>query len=105
MELTFTSEQKVTVTANPVTAAGNPAPIDGGLVVAVVSGDGTAVQDPATPLSVTLVSGTKGDTVYSVSGDADPGTGVQTLTELVTVHVVDPFAASFGLTAGAPEPK
>ena len=105
MELTITSEQKVTVTANPVTAAGNPAPIDGALVVTVVSGDATVVQDPATPLSFTLVSGVAGDSVCAVNGDADPGTGVQNLSDTVTLHVVNPFAASFGLTAGAPEPK
>jgi hypothetical protein len=101
-----TTDEQVTVTATPVTATGRPAQIDGALVVTVTSGNGTFVQLPATPLVVTLVSGdTAGDTVYSIVADSDLGAGVVQLSDTATLTVTSATAASFGLTAGAPEPK
>jgi hypothetical protein len=80
--------------------------IDGALTVTVQSGSGTVVQDPATPLVFTARSGdTAGDTVYLVSADADLGAGVVTISDTVTLTVTSAAAASFGLTAGAAQPK
>lgn len=60
VNVTSTDEQKVKLTAAPVTAAGNPAPIDGALAVEVLSGDATVSQDPAEPLSFYVISGSAG---------------------------------------------
>lgn len=100
------NEEKVPVTAAPVTSTGRPAQIDGALSVVVASGDGTVEQDPATPLSFNAVSGdAPGDTVYTVSADADLGAGVVTLSDTFTLTVSGANAASFGLSAGAAVPK
>ncbi len=100
------NEEKVPVTAAPVTSAGRPAQIDGALTVTVQSGDGTVEQDAATPLSFNAVSGdAPGDTVYLVEADADLGAGVVTLQDTFTLSVSGANAASFGLSAGAAMPK
>ncbi len=100
------NEEKIPVTAAPVTASGAPAQIDGALTVTVQSGDGTVEQDAATPLSFNAVSGAgPGDTVYLVEADADLGAGVVTLQDTFTLAVTSATAASFGLSAGAAIPK
>ena len=101
-----TNEQKVPVTAAPVTASGGPAQVDGPLTVTVQSGEGTFTQDPGSPLSFYAVSGeTPGTTVYLVSADADLGAGVVTIEDTVEYAVSGAQAAAFGLTAGTAEPK
>ena len=100
------NEQKVPVTATPVTESGNPAQIDGALIVTVQSGDGTIEQDPAFPLTFKAVSGSlPGDTVYLVEADADLGAGIVTISDIVTLTVTSATAKSFGLAAGPAEPK
>lgn len=106
LSIACTNEEKVTVTAKPQSASGNPAPIDGALVVTVVSGDGTVEQDPAAPLVFKAVSGPSASvTVYDVAGDADMGAGVVTIHDTVTLTVTSAVAANFGLVAGPIEPK
>ena len=106
LAIACTNEEQVPVTASPVTSSGQPAQIDGALRVTVQSGDGTAVQDPATPLVFTARSGdTPGDTVYLVEADADLGAGTTLISDVVTLTVTSATAASFGLTQGAAEPK
>jgi len=98
--------QKVTVTAAPTDAAGNPAGIDGALTVAVQSGNCTFTQDPASPLSFVIVSGsTPGASVLLVSADADLGAGVQTIQDTVTVNVTAALAQNLGLSVGTPVAK
>jgi len=100
------NEQKVKVTANPTTTAGNPATLDGGLQAEVVSGDGSVELIPAEPNSVYVVSGAGvGQTVVRVFADADLGAGVVLIEDSVTLDVSGAQAANFGLVAGAPEPK
>lgn len=100
------TEEKVKVTAAPVTASGKPARFDGALNVSVQSGDGTFTQDPAEPNAFFAVSGdAPGTTVYLIEADADLGAGVTTLQETVELEVAGVNAASFGLTAAAPEAK
>lgn len=106
LPITCTNEEQVVVNAKPQTSSGKPASIDGALVIAVLSGDGTFLQDPASPLSFKAVSGeTASDTVYDVSGDADLGAGVVTIHDTVTLTVTSAVAANFGLSAGVTEPK
>lgn len=106
LAIACSNEEQVPVTASPLTQSGHPAQIDGALTVTVQSGDGTVLQDPATPLLFKAVSGDNpGDTTYLVSADADLGAGVTTITDLVTLTVTSATAASFGLVQGPAEPK
>lgn len=106
LSIACNNEQKATVVSAPRTAAGNPASIDGALVVSVISGTGTIEQDSALPLQFKAVSGPlAGDTVYSVAADADLGAGVVTISDTVTLTVTSAAAASIGLAAGIVEPK
>ena len=104
LEITLTNEQKVRLTAIPVTAVGNPAPVDGPVVFSVIAGDSTIT--PIDDFSAFLVSSdTPGDTTYLVSADADLGGGVETIQDTVLMHVEGARAANLGLVLGAPEPK
>lgn len=106
LNVACSNEQKIPVIATPQTAGGRPAQIDGALRVTVQSGDGTVEQDAAKPLEFKAVSGdAPGDTVYLVEADADLGSGVQNISDLVTLTVTSATAANFGLSAGVPEPK
>lgn len=106
LAIACTNEEQIPVTAAPLTAAGHPAPVDGALRVTVLSGDGTVLQDPATPLVFRAVSGNSaGDTEYLVEADADLGAGVRTISDRVTLTVTSAEAASLGFTAGPAEPK
>lgn len=106
LNVTSTNEEKVPITAAPLTKGGHPAKIDGALKVTVQSGNGTFEQDPATPLSFTVVSGDDpGQTVYLVEADVDLGEGVTNIQDTVTYDVVGAQAQSFGLSAGAAIPK
>lgn len=105
LELTITNEQKILLTANPVTAAGRPASLDGALSAQVVSGEATFQAGP-NPNQVYLVSGDNpGDTSFVVEGDADLGAGVTLIQDTVVLHVAGALAANLGLQAGTPEPK
>lgn len=106
LEVNCTNEEKVNAHLNPVTSTGRPASVEAGSVVwAVQSGDGTA-EPAADGMTCFLVSGDNpGDTVYMVSADADLGQGVQTISDIITLHVAGANAASLGLTADAPVAK
>lgn len=105
LELTINNHQKVTVTLNPVDQDGNPEPVDGIPAWVVQSGNSTVVP-AADGMSADLISEDGvGDTVFGVSADADPGPGVQTIQDTITLHVVHEFASNLGLTAGQPVPK
>jgi len=105
LEISITNEQQVLVTLNPVTAAGHPAPVDGIPAWTVQSGNSTVVP-AADGLSAQLVSeDNPGDTVFMVSADVDPGPGVTTISDLITLHVSHALAASLGLSEGAVTPK
>jgi hypothetical protein len=105
LELSITNEQKIKVTCNPVTAAGQAVALDGPITVDVQSGDGTVELDPD-GLSFSLISGElPGDTVYVVQADADLGEGVEAISDIVQLHVEGAKAASFGLVAEEPELK
>lgn len=104
--LTLTDEQKVTLTIQPLTAAGNPARVDGtpawdvsdqAIVFLAVDPDGLS--------AVATTSGPLGTCQVSVSADADLGSGVRSLTGILDITVVAAEAASIGILAGTPELK
>lgn len=105
-EATVTNEQKVNAHLNPQTSTGKPAPVeDGSVKWEVQSGDST-VEPAEDGKSAFLVSSdTPGDTVYLVSADADLGEGVETISDLITLHVEGAKAASLGLTLDKPVAK
>lgn len=108
--VTSDNTQKVTgITAAPTSANGAAAPVDGPLRITITSGDGTVVQDPATPLSFDVISGTAvGDTVYHIEADADMGAGVTLIADDVTYTVTAPpipQATALGFSAGTVVPK
>ena len=95
-----TSEQKVLISLNPTTAAGNPATVDGAPVWSVIEGDCT-LEVAADGLSCYLVSGTANIVnQVSVSADADLDEGeVREISELIVYAVVAPEATALGIAA------
>jgi len=98
-----TDEQKVPITVSYTTSAGRPASVEGDTSFEVTSGDGTFERTGAH--SGFLVSGLAGDTVFSISADADLGAGVVILSESGTLTVTSAQAATVGVSLGAPVPK
>jgi hypothetical protein len=100
----MTNEEKILVTVQPTTAAGNPAAIDGAVGFSITSG--TCTIEPVDALSAYVVSGPgPGDSAVLVQADADLGAGVVPIMDTLTVHVTSASAASLGLAVGAPELK
>lgn len=111
---TCSNDEKRKITVKATSAGGRPAKLDGPLRVSVQSGDGTFEQDPADPLSFTVISGDEvavpdvlgsGETTYTLEADADTGEGTNLINETVVLTVTGAQAAGLGLTVGAPEPK
>ena len=102
MELNVTNEEKILVSCNPVTLAGNPVTLDGAIIVSLQSGDGNFEVQPDGK-SVFLISGLlPGDSTFIIQADADLGEGVENISDVVVLHVAGAKAASFGLVAGVP---
>jgi hypothetical protein len=104
MLVTITSEEKILVSLNPVTAAGNPAQVDGTPAWSVVSGDAT-IEPSTDGLSCYLISGAVGNSQITVTADADLGEGVREITDTVDLAVVSAEASQLGLSVGTAEPK
>jgi len=106
LQVASTNEEKVPITATPITRGGKPAAVDGALRVTVFDGDSTFEQDPAFPLVFTVVSSdTPGTTHFKVEADADLGAGVTLISDTVEYVVSSAEATSFGLMAGTAIPK
>lgn len=104
LELNCTNEQKIPITVAPVSAGGNPAQLDGAVVVSILAGEGSVQM--VDNLHFFVVSGPNpGDTSYMVEADADLGAGVVTIQDTITLHVAGALAANLGLVAGPPEVK
>jgi hypothetical protein len=105
LELSCTNEEKVPITITPVTSTGKLSKIQSAsLVVTAQNGYGTVelIDDS----SFYVVSGDDpGDTEYLVSGDADLGEGVITISDIVLLRVAGASAAYLGLSAGTAVPK
>ena len=105
MLITITNEEKVPVTLAPLTAAGNPATVDGTPVWAVISGDAT-LEVSADGMSAYLVSGAANtNSQVTVTADADLGEGVTEITDTLDLAVVAATASQLGATVGAAELK
>lgn len=102
LELSCTNEEKIPVTLAPVTGAGKPAPLDGPVVITVQSGEGTVNVLNPEGTSFEVVSGDNpGDTAFLVSADADLGSGIETISDVILLHVAGAKALSLGMEAGA----
>lgn len=105
MLITITNEQKIPVTLAPLTAAGNPATVDGAPQWSVTSGDAT-LEVSADGMSAMLISGEANvNSQITVSADADLGEGVSTITDTIDLAVVAAAASQLGLNVGTPELK
>jgi hypothetical protein len=100
IEVTMTTDEQCRLAITPVTASGHPADIDG---AAQWSVEGSCTLMPIDDLSVWVVSGdSPGDSVVTVSVDADVGEGFRELTDTATYHVGTPMAEQLGLMADTP---
>lgn len=106
-----TNAEKIRGAVSYLTATGRPAVVDGPTEVTVVSGESTVSRfdsagNPLGPHEFYLVSAdVPGETTYQVMADADLGSGIQTITDIITYNVTSEQAASFGFSFGVPEPK
>lgn len=107
LEITITNTQKVKVTLAPVTGETppRPAPVDGPPTWERVSGNSTFhVADDG--LSADLISADDpGDSEFIVRADADLGSGVEEISDMIRLTVQGAHAQSLGLVAGTPESK
>ena len=104
--LTLTDEQKCHLSIQPVTAAGNPAKVDGvpawelsdpSILTLVVADDGLSAD--------VITAGPLGPCQVKVTADADLGAGVRSISGVLDVEVIAAEAASLGVVAGTPELK
>jgi len=103
LQITSTNEEKVLVTLEPLTAAGNPASVEG-VVLTVTAGDAT-VEEVEPNVSYYIVSGEGGLSAITITADVDLGTEVNEITDEIEYFVVAAQASSLGLSSGTPEPK
>jgi hypothetical protein len=99
IEVSLTTEEKCRLAIQPMTPAGQPAPVDG---PAQWSVEGTCTVEPIDDTSAWLLAGAMGDSTVTVGVDADLGSGVLNIGDTCLVHVSNPQAASVGLSADAP---
>jgi hypothetical protein len=100
IEVSLTTEQQARLSVTPMTPAGNPATLDG---EAQWSVEGDCTVEPIDATSAWIKSGTAiGDSVVTVSADADLGSGVVPLADTCIVHVANPMATNLGLEADEP---
>ena len=104
MSVVLKDNQRVAVAVSPVDARGNPAPVDGVPVWAVVGPAILTLETAADGLScVATTTGELGVTQLTVTADADLGEGVVAITGLLDVEVVAGAAVALNVTAGVPE--
>ena len=119
-EVTYSSEEKMAFRFQPLTHAGQPAPIDGTVSFVIVAGDGVTMPiDPVDPVlppgfltdyppaeSCWLVPGpTLGDLLMKGSCDADLGAGMQLVEDTVVAHIVSPTADHLTVTHSPAMPQ
>lgn len=103
LQITTTNEEKVRITLNPTTAAGNAVMVEN-VVFTVDSGDATTEElDPNREYF--LISGTGGLNTITVTADADLGEGVVTITDTIEYFVTEAQASNFGFIVGGAELK
>lgn len=98
----ITTEQRVSVTVNPLTAGGNIAPIDG--VVAFSSSDlSVAFVEALGDHSALVTAVGLGVAQITAEFDADLGEGVRTIVATGAIEVVAAEAVSAEIVFGTPE--
>ena len=106
MALVITDSQKVTFTIKPLTAAGNPASLDGAPVWSVADPTVLTLTVAEDGLSATVAAAGLGSSQVSVTADADLDAGeVKEIAGVQEVLVVAGEAATLGLIAGEPTDK
>jgi hypothetical protein len=104
MSVVLKDNQRVTASVSPVDARGNPAPIDGVPVWAVVGPAVLTLEPSSDGLScVATTTGELGVTQLTVTADADLGEGVVTISGLLDVEVIAGIAVGLSVAAGVPE--
>jgi len=104
MRIVLTNEQQVTVSIDPKTAAGNPAPIDGDPVFVSSDPAVIAVFPTGDPKTVLVKAAGLGVAQLQVSADADLDEGeTRTITGAIDFNVDQAEASDLGFTAGEPE--
>lgn len=103
--LILTDEQKVTLTLKPLTAAGNPARVDGVPVWSQSNADVLDLEVAADGMTAVALAKGLGPSQISVVADADLGDGVREITAVQDVVVKAAEAVTLGIEAGTPEPK
>lgn len=98
--VTMTSEEKALVTVQPLTAAGNPAPVDGNATWTVTAG--TCTVAPEGQLTAYILSGEPGESTVTVHVDADLGAGVVPVVDTIAVTVTSATAEALQVTIDAP---
>ena len=99
IEVSMSTEEQCRLAIAPQTPGGDPASIEGDAQWTVA---GTCTLMPIDATSVWVLAGDVGDSVVTVSADADLGAGVVPLGDTCLVHVANPLAANLGLSADAP---
>lgn len=100
----ITTEQKVRVTVQPLTASGKPAKIDGS-VKFTSSDEAVASVTAENATSATVVAVAEGAAQIVATFDADLGEGVREITASGALEVVSPEAESAEIVFGTPEPQ
>lgn len=103
------NNQTIGVTATPVKTDGTAGSIEAGSAKWASSDVAIAdvAVDPANELAATVtpVAGAIGTATITLTGDADLGAGVVTITGAGDVEVIDGQASGFTLSFGNPSPK
>ena len=101
------TNQLIDATASPVDATGAAAAVEAGSAVWTSSNTAVATieVDATNELHVNIVPVSTGMTTISVTGDADLGAGVVTVTGSADLEVISGEAAGFTLAFGNPAPK
>lgn len=104
--LVLTDVQKVSVKLKPVTAAGNPAPVDGKVEWSVSDDSVLSLQVADDGFSAVVVTtGKLGVCQVVAKADADMGEGVKEISGVLDVEVKASEAVSLSVDAGVPEPR
>ncbi len=97
---TIHDDKKVVITLHPKNLK-NAAPIDGVPQWAVSDPNVVVLTVAADGLSAEAKAGATGHAEVTITGDADMGTGVETLTEVIPFDVIAANAKTLGATVGA----
>ena len=102
--ITINENQKVLLTAEPLSAKGNPAPIDGPIVWSVTSGAEFVSITPVDNLTAYATAiGPVGTAVVQATADSDLGTGTTFISNTIEVEVIGGQVVTLNIIPGTPE--